>query len=139
MRHDKINAAAVAPKSLRPSIFICTCCETSEHSLSEDLPPEWSIEFLDGTAYAFCGDCKIDVPDENGTPSPLTTRLGVTSPLDLADLIECDPESLRHMSQYAAFAAVERIGRAIMPALLTAIGLGIAACMVAQGTKWITV
>lgn len=134
MRHDTITAAALAPQALQPRIFICACCETHEHRPDEVAPAGWVIEIIDGTGYAFCGECKIDVP---GRAGPLATRLGTNSPLDLAELFECDEETFRDAQRMAGLAQVERAGRIAMPILLGAICLGIAICGIAQGTKWI--
>jgi hypothetical protein len=138
MRHEKITAAAAAPKSLQPTIFICTCCETNEHNLTEELPQGWAVEFIDGHGYAFCDSCKIDLPGQRRPAGALATRRGVTSPLDLEELLECDEETMRHAQRLAGIAQAERIGRAVMPILLGAICLGIAVCGLVQGTKWIT-
>lgn len=138
MRHEKFTAAAAAPQSLQPTVFICTCCETHEHTLTEELPQGWAVEFIDGQGYALCEDCQIDLPFPRRPAGALATRRGVTSALDHAELFECDEDILMQAQHLAGIARAERIGRVIMPILLGAICLGLAVCGLAQGTKWIT-
>lgn len=135
MRHDKIIAA----HSARPQacIFICTCCEAHEHRATADAPEGWEIEYIDGTGYPLCADCKIDLPGGHLTASGLATGAGVVSQLDEAELFDCDDEALAHAARLAGIARAERIGKSVLPMLLVAIALIGTASIVQHSIRWV--
>jgi hypothetical protein len=130
MRHDKISTSDSMP--LQPCVFICTCCEINEHSLTEQLPQGWSIEFIDGTGYAFCEDCAIDLPGHHNAAGAFATRIGVASQLDAAEMLDMDEDDRRHAQRLAGIARAERVGRHVFPMLLAVMVLLGAASLLSQ-------
>lgn len=138
MRHDKIIAAGpIGSARLHPRSFTCTCCETIEHRISDQLPYDWAVEIIDGREYAFCAECKIDLPGHHTAAGTLATRLGVASQLDAAELVEMDEHDLRYARMLAAIGTGERIGRRILPVLIGAIVLVGSGSVAQLGTRWI--
>jgi len=136
MRHDKITAAG-SVCHLQPCVFICTCCDRHEHRLTHQPPAEWSIETIDGAAYAFCADCSLDLPGTRGAAGAMATRIGVASQLDVAELSEVDEEDLRHARRLVGIAQAERVGRQVLPMLLGVIALLGSFSVVQHGLRWI--
>lgn len=60
-RHTARTNAPALPL-LQPFSFTCTCCEVTENRPQAIAPAEWAIEYIDGTGYAFCPECAIDLP-----------------------------------------------------------------------------
>jgi hypothetical protein len=136
MRHEKIIAANQV--RLQPRIFICTCCDVHEHRLTADAPDGWQIEYIDGTGYPFCTDCKIDLPGGHLSASGLATGAGVVSQLDEAELFGGDDEAHAHVRRLAGLARAERIGAAALPILIATIVIMSGISVLVHGTKWIT-
>jgi hypothetical protein len=139
MRHDKIIAAGpIGSARPHPFVFVCTCCEIEGHAPEPVAPAGWAIEYIDGRTYALCDDCKIDLPDADRPAGAMSTRVGVTSPLDAAEQFEWDEDDIRHAQRMIGIARAEQIGRQAMPLMLVAILAMSGVAMLAQGTKWIT-
>lgn len=135
MRHDKITAAPAT--RLQPRIFTCTCCETIEHRTTDQLPHGWEVEVIDGREYAFCTECKIDLPGHHMPAGATATRLGITSQLDATEMVDLDEHDLRYARMLAAIGQGERIGRRVLSMLIVGIvvvGSGSAAQL---GARWI--
>lgn len=135
MRHDKISTAHGSP--VQPRIYTCTCCEMVEHTLTSVAPQGWEVELIDGTAYAFCEDCKIDLPEGRRSAGVTATRFGVTSQLDAMELLDLDEEDRRYARQLARIATAERIGQPFLSLMITAIALIGSASVVQHSIRWI--
>jgi hypothetical protein len=42
--------------------FICSACETAEHTRTPALPKGWDTEAIGDDIFAYCPDCAIDLP-----------------------------------------------------------------------------
>lgn len=56
------NPAAGRPAPRATELVICTACEVEEFTAPGVLPNEWAVEACGDQLFAFCPDCKVDLP-----------------------------------------------------------------------------